>query len=422
MDKIIEDINNKKKILIISTNKHSLSNVSKVYFALFHNKNYYQNISISGIIIINTSVRLCIHGNVSCKKEMKQIHFVNTDNLKPWMKANVDSVYDIEDYCYTNILYKPLRFTLINPRYTFMFNDVITNDTNKYLVINMNLTSKPKLIDFIAPDYIKHKSHYKNVYIKYIEWGTYQRVNEIGFNKLGSIESDSNDTTETNTKELNSNKLNSNKPNKCLKYSKFTFNSQSDSFSAMIEELIRDLDGCNSIIFLHSDIYLNTLLAECDRHFIKTDFLNNKLIFDVKQHIWKRWYNESIRSIFSQTDNTQTGKVEFINHVYNSRIKSDKIINSTNVNSSDSTNTKLNSNGSDNINLTDSTNTKLTNVNSTETINIIIPNINLIKSNTKGPIDNQLTKSDTKNNETEELESDSSDSEKPKYFKQYYND
>lgn len=417
MDKIIEDINNNKKILIVSTNKHSLSNVSKVYFALFHNKNYYENISISGIIIINTSVRLCIHGNVSCKKEMKQIHFVNTDNLKPWMKSNVDSVYDIEDYCYTNILYKPLRFTLINPHYTFMFNDVITNDTNKYLVINMNLTNKPKLIDFIAPDYAKHKSHYKNVYIKYIEWGIYQRVNETGFNKLGFNESD---LTETNIKELNSNK-----PNKCLKYSKFTFNSQSDLFGAMIEELVRDLDGCNSIIFLHSDIYLNTLLAECDRHFIKTDFLNNKLIFDVKQHIWKRWYNESIRSIFTQTDNTQSGKVEFINYVYNSRIKSDKIINSTNL-------TKLNS-----IN---SANTKPNSTNKIESIDIIIPNLNSTKSNSSKvnqhksnePIDNQLsslepvskklTEPNLKNNETETLELDSSDSEKPKYFKQYYND
>lgn len=304
MDKIIEDINNNKKILILSTNKHSLSNVSKVYFVLFYNKNYYQNISISGIIIINTSVRLCIHGNVDCKKDMKQIHFVNVDNLKPWMKSNVDVVYDIEDNCYSNILYKPLRFTLINPHYTFMFNDVITNDTNKYIVMNMNLTNKPKLIDFVAPDYSKHKSYYKNVYIKYIEWGIYQRVSDdsIIFPLLNQTD----------------------KSNKCLKYSKFSFDSRSKVFSSMIEELIRDLTECNSIIFLHSDIYLNSLLAECDRHFIKTDFLNNKLIFDVKQHIWKRWYNESIRSIFTQTDNTIAGKVEFINYVYNSRIKSDK--------------------------------------------------------------------------------------------------
>lgn len=377
MDKIIEDINNKKRILIVSTNKHSLSNVSKVYFALFHNKNYYQNISISGIIIINTSVRLCIHGNVSCKKDMKQIHFVNTDNLKPWMKANVDSVYDIEDHCYNNILYKPLRFTLINPHYTFMFNDVITNDTDKYLVINMNLTNKPKLINFIAPDYINHKSHYKNVYIKYIEWGVYQRVN---FNEICLRQE----------LKLSSNNFNGN--NKCFKYSKFMFNSQTDSFSAMIEVLIRDLDRCNSIVFLHSDIYLNTILAECDRHFIKTDFLKDKLIFDVKQHIWKRWYNESIRNIFTQTDNTQTGKVEFINYVYNNRIKNDKLYSTT--------------------------------LKSKNPIDIVIPKFNTTES---------VEETNTKNNKTKTLESDtdnSSDSDKPqfqqlsqpKYYKQYYDD
>ena len=90
---LINLINNNCQITIISSDKHVTSNVSRIYFNLYHNPLYCDRISISKAIIVNYKNRLSVRGKVTKKENMKQIHFVNIDKLEKWMLESNERIY-----------------------------------------------------------------------------------------------------------------------------------------------------------------------------------------------------------------------------------------------------------------------------------------------------------------------------------------
>ncbi len=82
---LLDLINNGHQITVVSNNKNTNSEVARLYFELYHNPLYYDNISISKTIMVNHNIRTAVHGKVLKKEQMKQIHFVHIDKLEKWM-------------------------------------------------------------------------------------------------------------------------------------------------------------------------------------------------------------------------------------------------------------------------------------------------------------------------------------------------
>ena len=115
-------IDSNKLITIISKNLNSNSEVSRLYFKLYHNPKYYDKISITKMIIKNLKLRIAVHGKVNEKSEMKQIHFVNISNLKKWMlesdekiKSKYTNYESLKKYkIHSKIMYQPRIIILLD--------------------------------------------------------------------------------------------------------------------------------------------------------------------------------------------------------------------------------------------------------------------------------------------------------------------
>lgn len=69
---------------------------SQVAILYFHLVKYLNNvddkISITKSIVVNHRLRISVHGHAKCKEDMKQIHFVNINNIQKWMFESNDRI------------------------------------------------------------------------------------------------------------------------------------------------------------------------------------------------------------------------------------------------------------------------------------------------------------------------------------------
>ena len=145
LNQFINEINSGTQITIVSTDKRTNSEVARLYFYLYHNPLYYNKISVSKTIITNHKNRTSVHGKVTKKEQLAQIHFVNVAHLEKWMLEScerLNGMFQNEDsvkkyQIHSKVRYKQRLIVLLD-------NTIIPPKLDPGLVVTSNVVESVK--------------------------------------------------------------------------------------------------------------------------------------------------------------------------------------------------------------------------------------------------------------------------------------
>ena len=292
----------KEKVLIVSKYMGDRSNVSKLYFTLFHDTRYWNNITISKAIIVNHHIRLMVRGKFHLHgqhnsirmneflKQMKQIHFVNINSLELWMTkfrriiiidelepSQLTKLGQLDQLTHLNlqtVKHSSNFMKMISMREILLLNNrIILRNYPSYIIINVEVNGKPKLIDFSCPDYT-HETAYDGINIMSISW-IYGDIHKEFLIKNDIIHN-------SPTFEV----LN--------KISDEQRQMKGITFTSMAVFLNEILDNVEFIIMYGSDFVFNLLILEYQRNLLSLRPLQNKMIINLKQSLWKQTHDEKL--------------------------------------------------------------------------------------------------------------------------------
>ena len=289
-DDLIKFINEGKNILIISKNTFSKSDVSKLFFNLYHLNSAL--ISITGLLIRNDNLNLLVDGDAKTVKDVKQIHFTNIQNFHKWMVKHNSIVIELDEIKFkieTSKDIKMFEIDISELKLPYLRNMLISIDSMKALnttnfdfddfqkseiiVFKIVTNDLPKSSNplFSAPEYfndigiIKIEWMIINLKFKIISKHSYLVKNEniknsVKYEAINKISDDHRNRNGINFEEIAS-KLNA--------------------------DLNLDSVVSTDILIFENLIAFNILILEYLRHFLDIRIFRDKLILNLKQFTFK---------------------------------------------------------------------------------------------------------------------------------------
>lgn len=138
---LLQLIKNGELITIVSQNMNTNSQVAILYFYLVkYLNNLEEYVSITKSIIINHKLRISVRGHAKTKENMKQIHFVNINNIQKWMLESNERIEPLFKTNETLKKYKIHSKVMYKQRNVILLDNVVIPDKfNPFKVIVGNV-------------------------------------------------------------------------------------------------------------------------------------------------------------------------------------------------------------------------------------------------------------------------------------------
>ena len=162
-------------------------------------------------------------------------------------------------------------------------NHILLRQKPRFIIINIEVNGKPKLINFICPNY-KNEVAYENINILSIAWicGNVQKQFLIKNDKI------QNSPIFETTNEI----------------SDESRHEKGLTFTEMAVFLNEVLDNVEFIVMYGSDFIFNLLVLEYKRNLLSTKPLQDKTIINLKQGLWKQKYDEKLDEMVNSHGST----------------------------------------------------------------------------------------------------------------------